>query len=147
MSGKRHTIGSGLDHTVNGAADKRRVCRYRVVLQDALLGWWEDAKFVNTPAQLINLSTSGCQIELPRTPKPAKGEPAWICPLGLSPAQWIEGTVVSVRKPLLKKCRMGFLFRTHVTFESFKTLIYGSGDVFDSMPDEAPDHERDHFWK
>jgi hypothetical protein len=147
MSGVRHTIGSGSDHAVDGAADKRRVCRYRVILQDSLLGWWEEASFVSTPARLVNLSSSGCLIELPRIPKPAKGQAAWICPLGLPATQWFEGTVVSVRKPFLKNCRMGIVFRAHVTFESFKTLIYGSGDLYGAAPDTAPAHERDHFWK
>jgi hypothetical protein len=147
MSGARHTIGTGLDHAVSGDADKRKVCRYRVIVEDALLGWWEEPAFVKTPARLINLSSTGCLIELPRTPRREKGQPAWICPLGLSQAQWIEGVVVSIRKPLLKNCRMGIAFRVHVTFESFKTLIYGSGHLYDEAPEHAPEHERDHFWK
>jgi hypothetical protein len=147
MSLARHAIGSGIDHAVSGAADKRRVCRYPVLLQDALMGWWEESNFVSTPVRLLNLSTSGCLIELPRTPKPGKGQPAWICPLGLSPTQWIEGAVASVRKPFLKNCRVGIAFRAQVTFESFKTLIYGSGHLFDDAADRGPEHERDHFWK
>jgi hypothetical protein len=147
MSGTRHTMGSRFNHAASAPGDKRRVCRYRVLLQDALLGWWEQEKFVSTPARLINLSTSGCLIELPRTPERAKGEPGWICPLGLSQAQWIEGVVVSVKKPLLKNCRIGISFRAHVTFESFKTLVYGSGNLGEAVADDAPEHERDHFWK
>ena len=34
------------------AGDRRRACRYRVVFQDALLGWWQDALFVNVSAHL-----------------------------------------------------------------------------------------------
>ena len=46
------------------AGDRRRACRYRVVFQDTLLGWWQDACFVNVSAHLVDLSTTGCLAEL-----------------------------------------------------------------------------------
>ena len=39
--------------------ERRRVCRYAVVQNQAWLGWWRDQAFLNTPARILDISPRG----------------------------------------------------------------------------------------
>jgi hypothetical protein len=127
--------------------DRRRVCRYRVVLEDALLGWWQDSCFTNVPARLINLSLQGCLVELQRLPDLSPRQSVWVHPHKESQVGWFEGRIISVRKPLLRQCKVRILFLAPLGYEPFKKLVYGPEYLSDGCPRVAPAHEQDHFWK
>jgi hypothetical protein len=128
-------------------SDRRRACRYPVVFQDSLLGWWQDACFVNEPAHLVDLSTTGCLAELARHSKLTTGQSVWIRPHKSSPAAWKEARVIAVRKPLFGKCTVRISFLVPFEYESFKQLVYGPEHLSNAPHSEALDHEKDEFWK
>ena len=147
MSIPRNTGGADLVQRGSGGGDRRRVCRYPAALQDASLGWWEDSSFVEVPARLVNVSTNGCLVELARRPKPTPREAIWFQSRKASLGEWTEGRIVSVRKPLLRKCKISISFVTPFAYDFFKELVYGPEQVDNDTGIEAPEHERDGFWK
>jgi hypothetical protein len=147
MSIPRKTEGAEAVQRDSDGGDRRRVYRYPAVLQEASLGWWEDSCFVEVPARLVNLSTNGCLVELARLPKPTTRESVWFHSRNASQGEWTEGLIVSARKPLLCKCKIRISFIVPFAYESFKKLVYGIDRVHNDTRKEAPEHERDEFWK
>ncbi len=144
----RHSIRASDAARVPGAADRRRTCRYRVLFHDADLGWWEGSTFIQTPAQLVNLSLHGCMLELQRLPARTLLQPVWVRSHAATSREWDEGIVLFVRKPFIRRCRIRIAFRVAFPYQSFKTLVYGTEDLDGSIRDgAAPPHERDHYWK
>jgi hypothetical protein len=129
------------------SGDRRRICRYPVTLHDALLGWWQEPSFTNTPVRLVNLSTNGCMVEAAQRPLLKPRQSVWIHPDDASGAGWIEGRIVSITKPLIGKYRVRISFLTPVAYEPFKKLICGPDNPGEIHRAEAPEHEMDHFWK
>jgi len=147
MGAARHSQGFNIGRRAPGAHDRRRSCRYGVVFSDALLRWPEGARFVEVPARLLDLSLQGCMLELPRLPARTAQQPVSIRSLADSSEQWVEGVVISVRKPLMKRCRIRIVFREAFPYQLFKKLVYGTEDFQRSIDDETPPHEQDHYWK
>jgi hypothetical protein len=129
------------------ASDRRRACRYPVVFQDTLLGWWQDACFVHVSAHLVDLSTNGCLAELARHSNLKTGQSVWVRPQSASLAAWKEARVIAVRKPLFGKCRVRILFLIPFEYEIFKKLVFGPDHLRDTHQSNGLEHETDEFWK
>jgi hypothetical protein len=129
------------------AGDRRRVCRYPVIFQDASLGWWLESEFMSTPVRLVNLSLSGCLIESHRRTTLNKQQSVWMHAHSGTAAEWTEGRIVSIKKTWAGKCLVGIAFLGSFPYEPFKKLIYGREICEDTSQKDSPEHERDHFWK
>ncbi len=147
MGFSRYSMQDNQGQRVPGSNDRRRICRYRVLYQDALIGWPEGSSFIQVRARLLDLSLAGCMLELPKRPARTARQPIWVRSLADSSETWVEGVVRLVRKPLMKRCRIRISFCDPFPYESFKKLVYGTADFRESMRDPAPPHERDHYWK
>jgi hypothetical protein len=147
MGFARYSMQDNQGHRVPGSNDRRRTCRYRVLFQDALIGWPEGSSFIQVPARLLDLSLAGCMLELPKRPARTARQPIWVRSLADSSETWVEGVVRFVRKPLMKRCRIRIAFCDQFPYESFKKLVYGTADFHTSIRDPAPPHEQDHYWK
>ena len=127
--------------------DRRRVCRYPAVLRNAVLGWWRHSEFKTQAGDLANLSLSGCLIELDRLPDLSMADSVWLHLHKSSELEWIEGRVIAIKKPLLRKCQVRVLFVGPLGYEPFKKIVYGPGYLGDHIQTPKPDHEHDQFWK
>ncbi len=130
-----------------GTDDRRRVCRYPVVFQDASLGWWLKSEFTSTPVRLVDLSLNGCMIELTGRPNLVEQQSVWVHPHSLTVAEWTEGRIASLKRTWSGKCRVGIAFRAPLAYEPFKLLIYGRDILDESSNRDSPEHEQDNFWK
>jgi hypothetical protein len=59
---------------------------------------------------------------------------------------WIEGRIVSVRKPFLRKPEFRIQFISTLPFQVFKVLVYGRNDS-EPEPVSRPEHETDQWWR
>jgi hypothetical protein len=143
----RDTTGRNAIRPPSGRSDRRGVCRHPVVIDDASLGWWQDSSFLSTPCRIIDISQYGFMIKTRRLPGPKEGQSVWLLPRGLSPSDWAEGIIVSIRKPLLRECQVRIKLLAPFPYESFKTLVHGPDHVRKIDRLEAPEHEQDHFWR
>jgi hypothetical protein len=130
-----------------GSNDRRRTCRYTVFFEDALLGWWDGPNFVEVPARFLDLSLQGCMLELPRAPARTARQDAWVRSLATAADEWAKGVVLSVRKPLMKRCRVSVAFCDPFPYQSFKKLVCGNEDLRATIRDVVALHEQDHYWK
>ncbi len=147
MGSARHSIGFQIGRRAPGAFDRRRSCRYGVMFPDALLGWSEGTSLIELPARLLDLSLQGCMLELRKRPARTPQQPVAVRSLADSSAEWVAGVVVSVRKPLIKPCRIRIVFREAFPYQLFKKLVYGTEDLRASSHNGGPAHEQDHYWK
>jgi hypothetical protein len=143
----RDSMRGRADRPPPGPFDRRRSCRYRVLLGDVLLGWWEGSTFVKVPAHMLDLSLQGCMLEMRRAPARTARQPVWVRSLVASSQEWTEGVVLAVRKPLIKRCRIRIAFRDSFPYQTFKKLVYGAEDFHGSSRHEPAPHEQDHYWK
>jgi hypothetical protein len=127
--------------------DRRRACRYRVGLADGALGWWEGSSFVNTPCRIINLSLFGCMVEARANPNLKEQHKVWLRPLGVSSSDWTEGTIVAIYKPLFRRCQIRISFAADLSYEVFKPLVFGEMADHETAAREAPEHEKDDYWR
>jgi hypothetical protein len=146
MGVDRKTIEAARDR-VPRSNDRRRMLRERVGFPDALLGWWDESNFTTRSVQLINLSMSGCLVEAPQHPRRAEQQAVWLRPLAVAPSEWIQGVVVSIHKPLFKRCRIRLSFLAPFPYDSYKALVYGADLPRDPLKEQTPEHEQDHHWK
>ncbi len=86
-------------------------------------------------------------IEARQRPRLTERQSVWLRPLGVVPSDWLEGIIVGVRKPWLRKCQLRIAFLAPFPYESFKAMVYGPEDLHDVAVRESPEHEQDHFWK
>ena len=118
----------------SGSSDRRRVCRYPVVLDEAWLGWWQGQAYESTPARIIDLSLHGARLTVDRFPP--SGQRVWFCPPGvLAREDWIEVKLVGMKKQLFGGRGVRVAFLKHFPYEIFKKLVYGP-DVY--VPVEPP---------
>jgi hypothetical protein len=129
-----------------GSNDRRRSIRYPVKCEDALLGWWDGLNFIHVPARFVNLSLEGCMLELDRVPARTVRESVWVRAREGSPDDWAEGVVLSVRKPLMRRCQVRVVFSYPFPHEAFLKVVY---DSVHAEPTEraAVPHELDHYWR
>ena len=107
-----------------GSKDRRSICRYSVVIDDAWLGWWEGPTFQNTPAKIIDISLRGALVTVQRFPP--KDRTIWLCPPGITSSDdWIEVKPVGMRKKLFGPREVRMVFRRLFPYEVFKTVVYG----------------------
>jgi hypothetical protein len=117
-----------------GTQDRRVVCRYSVVLENAWLGWWEGQAFQSTPAKIIDISLRGARLNV--STFPPKDQPLWFCPLGMtSQDEWIKVKLVNAKKRLFGPREVRVSFRKLFPYDVFKTVVYGP-DSFAQV--EAP---------
>ncbi len=147
MGSSRYTSGRSDVPTSSSLGDRRVSCRHRVVVDDASLGWWQDSSFFSTPCRIVDMSLSGCSVRLRRAPGLLKGQSVWLLPRGLSPGDWSEGVIVSIRKPFLRECQVRIRLLASLPYESFKALVHGPDHEHKIDRVGAPEHEQDHFWK
>jgi len=146
MGAHRYARAEG-DHQVPGSNDRRRIRRVPVVIPDAILGWWDESNFTTIPVRLINLSLNGCLAESSERPGRAVGQAVWLRSLSVAPTEWTQGVLVSIEKPLFKRCQIRFSFLVTFPYESFKGLAYGPNHWRDVLAGGEDEHEQDHFWK
>jgi hypothetical protein len=86
-------------------------------------------------------------IESRRLPLRLVRKSVWLRAVGVSPSDWLEGIVVSGRKPIFRNCQLRIRFLAPFPYESFKTLVFvPDSDGTIAVPD-TPEHEKNHFWK
>lgn len=147
MGSARHAPGMGANRREKQSSERRAVCRYPVIIPDALLGWWTDTTFAQVPARIVNISTVGCWLETPETPNREETQSVWLRPVGIPTSEWAEANIVSIRKRFLGKCQIRIKFVAPLPFEAFKTLVYGPEHATQPEDRDLPDHERDYFWR
>jgi hypothetical protein len=86
-------------------------------------------------------------VESRRRPPQVDRQSVWLRLIGVSPSDWPEGIIVSVRKPLFRSCQIRIGFVAPFPYESFKTLVFGPDHLHDMADRDRPEHETDHFWK
>ena len=102
---------------------------------------------MSTPCQIIDISLVGCMVESYRFSSRMERQSVLLRPLGVSASDWIEGIVVSVRKPLFRKCQIRIRFLASFPYNSFKTLVFGPDRSGELAGPEPLEHEKDHFWR
>jgi hypothetical protein len=147
MADPRYYSANSGDRPPSSGRDRRRACRYRVGLADGALGWWEDTSFVNAPCRIIDLSLFGCLVESRALPNLREQQKVWLRPLGVSPSDWTEGTIVAIRKPLFRRCQIRISFLADLPYGSFKSLVFGAEHPREAAARNAPEHETDHLWR
>ena len=147
MGNPRHYNVASRDYARSDPRDRRRVCRYSVNLPDGALGWWEGGSFTETTCRIIDLSTNGCLIELRPKSHLAEQQSVWLRPPGVEPGAWIEGAIISIRKPLFRACQIRIRFLADLPYDLFKNLVFGTGEPHESAGAVGPEYEKDHFWR
>jgi hypothetical protein len=147
MSFVQGSMGTSGDSRGRGSSDRRRSCRYRVLIDDAILEWPAGPSALELPARLIDLSLHGCMLELKKLPAKSEQQAVRIRFPAAVDQEWVGGIVCSIRKPMFKCCRIRIAFHDSFPYQTFKKLVYGRDDFSKSSSAEAPAHERDHYWK
>jgi hypothetical protein len=107
-----------------GTQERRSVCRYSVVQDDAWLGWWEGQTFQSTAAKILDISLRGAKLTVDAFPP--KDHPIWFCPPGVSASdEWVEIKVIDARKRLFGPREVRVAFRKVLPYELFKAVVYG----------------------
>ena len=127
--------------------ERREECQHLSVLLEASLGWWEDARFVTTPAQIADISQSGCMVESPSYPARRKELSVWFRPVAIAKSDWSEGIVVAVEKPWFRSQRVRIRFLELFPFDVFKSLVHGPDYRHVQSRSQRPEYEQDTFWR
>ncbi len=130
-----------------GSDDRRRSVRYRVHFGDAILSWCDGSSSLEQPARLIDLSLHGCLLELKKLPGKTGRQSVRLRFPAAASEEWVDGIVCSIRKPMFKRCQIRIAFLDSFPYQTFKKLVYGRDDFCGSLPEDAPAHEQDHYWR
>jgi len=107
-----------------GTQERRSVCRYAVVQDNAWLGWWEGQEFQSTAAKIIDISLRGAMLTVDTFPP--KDKTIWFCPPGIATSdEWVEAKLVATKKKLFGPREVRLTFRKVFPYEIFKTVVYG----------------------
>jgi hypothetical protein len=118
-----------------GTQERRTVCRYSVVQDNAWIGWWEGQAFKNTAAKIIDISLRGAMLTVDTFPP--KDRALWFCPPGVSAnEEWIEVKLVDARKRIFGPRQLRVAFCKVFPYEIFKAVVYGP-DAFKSVEPPA----------
>ncbi|MGC8641754.1 MAG: PilZ domain-containing protein [Isosphaeraceae bacterium] len=130
----------------HAGADRRTTCRYEPRAKSAVLtlGW--DNSEGELTVDLKCISLQGCMVRSRAGLPLNRGDPIWLRASDMTDSDWIEGKVVAVHKPFLRGQQIRIHFASSLSFEVFKTLVYGADEV---VPVEIirPEHETDQFWR
>jgi hypothetical protein len=66
--------------------------------------------------------------------------------IGMRASDWVQGTIVSTRKPFFHRHEIRIQFVTTLPFQVFKVLVYGRNES-DPEPVPRPEHETDQWWR
>jgi hypothetical protein len=130
-----------------GVRERRTVCRYTVVQENAWLGWWVGQDFQNTAAKIVDISLRGARLTVDAFPP--KDQPAWFCPPGVTATdEWVEVKIIETKKRLFGSREVRLAFRKVLPYELFKAVVYGpdafkGSDPISWIPEDA--EERD-WW-
>jgi hypothetical protein len=132
--------------TAPGSQDRRSVCRYSVIQENAWLGWWEGEAYQSTAARIIDISLRGALLTVETFPP--KDRPLWFCPPGITEEdEWIEVKMVGTKKKLFGPREVRVAFRKVFPYEIFKAVVYGA-DNFQGAPTPnwLPEDAADRDW-
>ena len=129
-----------------GTQERRSVCRYSVVQDNAWLGWWIGDVFHNTPAKIVDISLRGTLLSVETFPP--KDQPLFFCPPGTKEIEeWIEVKLIDMKKKLFGPREVRLAFRKVFPYEVFKAVVYGP-DAFQQVeqPVWLPEESEDRDW-
>jgi hypothetical protein len=129
-----------------GIAERRSVCRYSVVQENAWLGWWEGQAFQSTAAKIIDISLRGAMLTVDAFPP--KDKPVWFCPPGVATTdEWLEVKMIATKKKFLGAREVRVAFRKVFPYEIFKAVVYGP-DAYTVVepPTWVPEQTIDRDW-
>lgn len=129
-----------------GTRERRSVCRYSVVQENAWLGWWEGQAFQSTAAKIVDISLRGALLVVESFPP--KDKEVWFCPPGITATdEWIDVKVIDSRKKLFGPREVRLAFRKVFPYEIFKAVVYGPDALksVDPVPMSVDAEDRD-WW-
>ena len=129
-----------------GTKERRTVCRYSVVQENAWLGWWEGQAYQSTTARIIEISLRGALLIVDS--RPPKDQPVYFCPPGVTPNdEWIEVKVIDARKKMFGPREVRITFRKVFPYEVFKAVVYGPDAIKTvEAPAWLPEDAADRDW-
>jgi hypothetical protein len=86
-------------------------------------------------------------VEARANPNLKEQNKVWLRPLGVSSGDWTEGTIVGVHKRLFRRCQIRISFAADLPYEVFKPMVFGEGTDQTTADREAPEHEKDTYWR
>jgi hypothetical protein len=129
----------------SGTRERRSVCRYSVVQDNAWIGWWEGQTYQTTAAKIIDISLRGALLHVDTLPP--RDQAIWFCPPGITTnEEWIEVKTINLRKKLFGAREIRVAFRKVFPYELFKAVVYGPDAMRTVqpttwLPDDAPDRD------
>lgn len=143
MSVKRS---SRTDGPPSGTGERRSVCRYSVVQENAWIGWWEGQTYQTAAAKIIDISLRGALLHVDTLPP--KDLPIWFCPPGITANdEWIEVKTINLRKRLFGAREIRVAFRKVFPYEIFKAVVYGMDSLQDfKSPAWQPEDAAERDW-
>ena len=119
--------------------DERRVSpRYKVVEDEAWLGYLVGEEFQTCQALILDVSLRGAMITADTVPKTEK---VWLSLNGPSQTDWIEAKVVAVARTWRGPHKLRLAFETNCPYAFFKAAVYGFESTT-SRPDAADEPEK-----
>ncbi len=146
MSYSKRTNSTGNALPPPGTQERRSVCRYSVVQDNAWLGWWERQTYRTTPAKIIDISLRGALLTVDVFPP--KDQVIWFCPPGVLPTdEWIEIKLISQKKRLFGPRELRVAFRKVFPYEIFKIVVYGPDAFLNVQPPTwVPEDAEERDW-
>lgn len=129
----------------SASGDRRKTCRYPVVIRYGLLGWRVGETFVETKVRIENISLFGCLVTSDRALQRKPGEQIWFKVPEAASSDWVEGILIASRKPLFQQCSTRVKFLESFPYAVFKQLVNGPEEEEKEL--DRPEHELDMFWK
>lgn len=106
------------------AGPNRRQWERSTVTEDqAWIGWWEERLYRKSPAALLDISQGGVRLASEFAP-PCRST-AWVCLSGQRKTEWVEGTVLEVRRHPTGTFEVRLAFREICPYAFFEVAVYG----------------------
>lgn len=102
---------------------------------------------MDAPCRIVDLSVIGCMVESHPLPNLKAQQKVWLRPLAVAADDWMEGTIVAIRKRLFRPCQIRIRFLTDLPYDAFKPLVFRDRDRRRPAGAGEPDYEKDHYWK
>ena len=132
----------------SGAGDRRRVCRYRVVLEHAFLGWWHESRLRYTcqAAWPISRCTGAVSSWLDSPICPRGNRSGSISTKDHRSSGSRERSSRSASRSYVN-AKSGFRSLRHSAMTTSRNVVYGPEYLRDDLQPPKPEHEWDQFWK